>query len=50
VEEIYIYIRTYLNRTYCCGDIDPNVVAESVKGELLFVDWEEEGGRNAAPL
>jgi hypothetical protein len=50
VEEIYIYIRRQRQKTYCCGDIDPKVVAESVNGELLFVDCEEEGGKKGPPL
>jgi hypothetical protein len=36
--------------TYCCGDIDLNVVVESVNGELLFVDCVEEGGKNGPPV
>jgi hypothetical protein len=33
----------------CWGDIDPNVVAESVKGEFVFVDCVDEGGKNGPP-
>jgi hypothetical protein len=36
--------------TYCCGDIDPNAVAESVKDELLFIDCVDEGGKNGPPV
>jgi hypothetical protein len=50
VEEICICIRKQLERRYCWGDIDPKVVAESVKGELLFVDCDEEGGKKGPPL
>ena len=50
-----LYLQTYKPdassyMTYCCGDIDPNVVAESVNGELLFVDCVEEGGKNGPPV
>lgn len=33
----------------CWGDIDPNVVAESVKGEFVVVDCVDEGGKNGPP-
>jgi len=39
-----------LRETYCCGDIDPKVVAESVNGELLLVECVEEGGKKGPPV
>jgi len=36
--------------SYCCGDIEPKVVGESVKGELFNVDPVDEGGKNGPPV
>jgi hypothetical protein len=35
---------------YCGGDLDPNDVPESLKGELLFVDCVDEGGKKGPPV